>query len=326
MDKEKKQAKQPVVKGRKILVVKRKKVAPKKASGALPTFQKRRAQTTVAVTAAAVDNAAAAAADADDPFDTMLASLPNDCALGIQALQQNVDTCIAIPIPSDTGNYIKGVLELHLYRQLHADDSRGDTAVSRELADLLAANTIRKLSSPSREINPLQVILFTADYEQAARNTIHRDPSSSSPTLEEIATEWLMRQLPHLTGQRIAYTDFQGRWSVDTADNTGGQTLDRVLETLTRQQLLLLAPLERSYQLWLPTWGVVLQAWETARKKALMNLKRSSYKERSLSAMQQKYSPISTVLLLDWMESIGQVELIDRPAGKFVRLPSEVDE
>jgi len=322
MDKEKQQDKKPIIKGRKVLVVKRKKAAPKKASGTLPTFRKRPQPTAVAIADAdAVDDTAAT--EADDEFDTMLASLPNDCALGIQALQQNTDTCVSIPIPSDTGNYIKGVLELHLYRQLHADDSRGDTAVSRELADLLATNTIRKLSSPSRELNPLQVILFATDYERAARNTILRDSSSSSSSSNEAATEWMMRQLPHLTGQRIAYADLQRRWSVDSV--MGGQTLDRVLETLTRQQLFLLAPMERSYQLWLPTWGVVLQAWETARKKALMNLKRSSYKERSLSAMQQKYSPISTTLLLDWMESIGQVELIDRPAGKFVRLPAEVD-
>ena len=158
MDKEKQQDKKPIIKGRKVLVVKRKKAAPKKASGTLPTFRKRPQPTAVAIADAdAVDDTAAT--EADDEFDTMLASLPNDCALGIQALQQNTDTCVSIPIPSDTGNYIKGVLELHLYRQLHADDSRGDTAVSRELADLLATNTIRKLSSPSRELNPLQVIL-----------------------------------------------------------------------------------------------------------------------------------------------------------------------
>ena len=307
--KQKRDDKKPVAKGRKVLVVKRKKAPPKKASGALPSFKKR-PQPTTTVAATAVDHAAV-----DDPFDTLLASLPNDCALGIQSLQQNADTSIAIPIPSDTGNYIKGVLELHLHRQMQHDGSRGDTAVSRELADLLACHTVRKLSSPSREINPVQVIVFAADYERAARKN-NMEPSSDE-------TEWMMRQLPHLTGHRIAYADLRERWHVDAVT---GQTLDRVLEILTRQQLLLLSPLEQSYQLWLPTWGVVLQAWETSRKKALMNLKRSSYKERSLSAMQQKYSPISTVLLLDWMESIGQVELIDRPAGKFVRLPLDVDE
>ena len=302
------------------MVIKRKKAPPNKAVATskkgLPKLNaKKRAEAVASNKAAPNLNDEAPQGEQEeeyDPLDQILSSLPNDCALGIQSLQQNNDTSLAIPIPHDPSHVIRGVLELHLHRKMQ-NDNQGDTIVSRELAELLATNQIRKLSSPLSERHAVNVLVFTKDYERAARNTIH-DKNSQR------ATDWMMRQLPYLTGHRIAQADWQEQWR---ADPISGTSLEAVLDVLVRQQLLLLSPLEQSYQLWLPTWGVlVLQAWETARKKALMNLKRSAYKERSLSAMQQKYSPIPTVLLLDWMESVGQVEWIDRPAGKFVRLPS----
>lgn len=319
--------------GKKVLLVKRKKKFVKKASGSLPTFRQIRhpggdpvngARATTTTHAAATANGDD---DSDDdyPFDSVLASLPNDCALAIQSLQQSPNMSIAIPFPSDPSHYILAVLELHLYRTLQ-DANAGDTVVSRELADLLASNKIRKLSSPSRQANPLQVVLFTSDYERAARGTIvvaqttDDDDDSSPQQMSEASVEWLIRQLSFLKGHRIAQADLEERWKADPLPRMM-MSLENVLETLTRQQLLLGSSLDRYYQLWLPTWGVVLQAWETARKKAVSLLKRSAYKERSMTTMQQRYSPIPTNLVLDWMESVaGQVEIVQRPAGKFVRL------
>lgn len=311
MDKNKNADKKPLAtKGRRLVVVKKRKKAVgvlKKASGALPTFQRR----TVTTVTAGSPPRQGTAPDDHDAFDDVLAALPNDCALGIQSLQQDANTRLAIPLPQDTSHYLHGVLELHVYRKM---PDAGDNVVSCELAQLHADNTIRTLSSPSRQACPLQVLVFTTDYVRAARQTIRPNDAPSQQ-----ATEWMIRQLPHLIKSCLAYTDWQAQWE---ADPVAGTSLDRVLDTLTRQQeLLLTQPLDESYQLWLPTWGVVLQAWDTARQKVLANLKRSSYKERSLRALQQPYSPISTPLLLDWMESMGEVEIVDRPAGKFVRMP-----
>ena len=305
-----------IVGRRKVLVVKkRKKVAPKKAAAGLPSFQRRRPAKERIISTATDTATSSQEDDYDDAFDTVLASLPNDCALGIQALQQNADTCLAIPLPSDPSHYLHGVLERSLYQKLQQDATKGDTVVSHELAELLTTNQIRKLSSPAREANPLQVLVWTSDYQRAAWNTVVTNETNSQQ-----CTEWMLRQLQYLTSQRIAVADWEERWRVDSLAHTN---LNAVLDRLTRQELLLFLPLEQAYQLWLPTWGVVLQAWETARKKVLANLKRSSYKERSLRALQQTRSPISSTLLLEWMESVGQVELVDRPAGRFARLPTE---
>jgi hypothetical protein len=184
----------------------------------------------------------------------------------------------------------------------------------------LKANTIRTLSSPSRgEATPLQIILFTSDYERAVRDSVVNEATAT-------ATEWLLAQLAHLTSQRIARGDFEERWSKSPLQKIGQQNLEHVLAILVRQQVLLGSPLEGTYQLWLPSWGLVLKAWEKARKLVVLQLKRSSYKERSIQALEQTYSPISTSLLLTWMESVGQVEMIERPAGKYVRLPAEEEE
>ena len=322
--KEQEEAKKPSAatapKRRKLLVVKRKKATTKKAAASsrgLPNFRKK---TTVDAAANASSLSQHEQEELDnDPFDQVLSNLPNDTALGIQFLQQNTDTCLSIPMPADGNRSIRAVLQLHLHRKMQQNAAAD--VVSQELAQLFETNQIRQLASPSREQHPVQVIVLTADYELAARFTVTNNDDTHASSQQ--ATEWMLRQLPHLTGQRIAHADWQDRWQ---ADPITGSRLDVVLERLTRQQLLLLLPLEQSYQLWLPTWGVVLQAWETARKKALMHLKRSSYKERSLTAMQQKYSPIATVLVLDWMESIGEIEWIDRPAGKFVRLRLNEDD
>ena len=241
-----------------------------------------------------------------------------------QALQQNDDTRLAIPMPFDTSRYLYGVMKLHLYRQLlHPDADQGDFAVTRDLQDLYATNRVRTLSSKSshhhhqRDAPLLQVLVWTSDYMQAARNTIQPERP-----LSHKATEWMLRQLPHLTGQDpLPYADWQAQWRQDPLTGT---SLDAVLDQLSKhQQLLLPFPMEQSYQLWLPTWGVVVQAWQTARQKAVAHIQRSSYKERSMRSMQQPYSPISTRLLLDWMQEIGQVEIVDRPADKFVRLPTQ---
>lgn len=304
-------------KGRKLLVVKkRKKTASKRASGGLPSFAHKASPPATTAAAAWDDDITAE----EDTLDSLLADLPNDCALAIQALQQNADTSVAIPVPS-SGEYFRGVLELHLHRRLQRQDDSHDTTVSRELADLLHSNTVRTLTSPSRQNHPVTVIVWTADWERAAARRQAQQQQSSDGVVT--AVNWLTRRLPYLTARRVTYADLEAQWDRDVVP---GRTLDGVLDTLTRHQLLLGSPLEESYQLWLPTWGLVLQAWERGRHRVLQNLKRSFYKERSQTALQQSDSPISTNLLLDWMASVGQVERVERPAGTFVRLPSTEDE
>jgi hypothetical protein len=63
-----------------------------------------------------------------------------------------------------------------------------------------------------------------------------------------------------------------------------------------------------------------LNAWEAARRKLLLQLKQSSFQERSVQALQQEYSPIDTKLLIDWMVDQGEVQFRKRPAGVFVKL------
>jgi hypothetical protein len=87
-------------------------------------------------------------------------------------------------------------------------------------------------------------------------------------------------------------------------------------------QVLLPSHRRETYQLWLPGWGLVLQEWNKSESSVLQSLKRSYYKERSVQALQQmlRSSPVSAELVIAWLAWQGDVLLVERPSGKFVKL------
>jgi hypothetical protein len=83
-----------------------------------------------------------------------------------------------------------------------------------------------------------------------------------------------------------------------------------------------------SYQLWLPSWGVVLQALGTAATKILAEVKRNHYRERSTTSLQKmlQYSPIPVAVLVSRLVASRQVQRIQRPSGQFLKLSASAKE
>jgi Serine-threonine protein kinase 19 len=264
----------------------------------LPSFGGTFPTTTFAITEDAV------VGDNESDGYALFANMACDTLLAIQNLKSK---SIAIPLPHQ--RYIYGVLECQVYSLLQ-DNHVEDTIVSGELQALTQSNMIRMLSSTQKG---LIVLLETVDYITAIRDCF----PLPSDALATTAVEWFIKHMRDWTGYRISISQLEESWAIDPIPN---YTLDSTLQKLLHRQLLMASHMSSYYQLWLPSWGTVLSAWETARKKLLLKLKRSAYKERSLQALDQEYSPIPTPVLIDWLVAKGQVEIVLRPAGKFVKL------
>jgi hypothetical protein len=293
---------------RRLLIVKRKKASSQKrpAGAGLPSFPKKHA--TVAQKSSenttGITGEEESGREVVDPLAQAMSVMPNDTALVIQDLQNNPATCLNIP-RTGGGVDLRAVLPMHIHQRLSSSSS------AAELAELFNDGTLCQLRSPPGTLLPLTVVLLRTDFAQGL--------TTDSPVLEECLS-WLLRHWP--SGTVWAYSTFQVAWKADPKM----ESVDQVLATLCHGQYLLRQnnPSESApanYQQWYPTWGRVLQAWEKVRTKIIRQLQRSSYHELSLRSLDDVYAPIQTSLVLDWMDAVaGQVEWIDRPSGRFVRL------
>ena len=200
---------------------------------------------------------------------------------GLLALDSLLQSTSCITIPLVN---IRGVLDC----QLNGVDAS-------ELATLRRTNQVRVL-------RPLGLYIRASDYAIAVQSE-----------------EWLVKHLPDWTGDVITRDEMEASWKDDPMQE-GKVTLDGYLRSLCEKQFLRSSPKDQTYELWLPSWGMVLHAWDKAETNLLRNLQRSHYKERSLTSLQQKHSPIPTTLVVTHLESQGKVERVERPAGVFVKL------
>lgn len=219
-----------------------------------------------------------------------------------------------------------------------AEEGACEDIVSRELQELLQSNTLRKLSATTTTTatttSSLTVLIPTAQYIRACRDaTLEAAANTDDAT---VAVDWFVHHLSDWTRTQISEAEFQQSYatdpifSIEAAGRRQRWTLDRVLQTLLSVQLLMAsyhnigataATTTTMYQLWLPTWGMVLKAWEKCRSRLMQQLQRSAYKELSIhSLQQQQYSPIPTNIMVEWLVANNQVVVVQRPSGKFVKL------
>lgn len=295
--------------------------------------------------------------DDDDDDDLLLiANMACDTALAMQSLQQSIETCVQIPLllgssgsssvsrdsaPDDT--MIRGVLECQLYEWFSTTQVAANS-VSRELDRLLQTNQVRQLASsasslPHAASAPFIVYLSTADYVRGVYAAAAVGSVSSNVADEErtAAVDWFVRHLKVWTASRIALADVKKAWKADppvatpaasTAASAKGSLLSseqNLVRWLQDCQILLAASADHdAYQLWLPGWGgAVLPAFFKAVQDALVYLKQSSYKERSMESIQRRLSrsPIPAKgLLIPWLVAQGHVLRIVRPSGPFLKL------
>lgn len=300
--------------GKKVGVVfkKKKKVKPgKHAPSSLPSFTKSGSTSSGRRTSSLTSDQNCGTKE-DDLFgdDELLASVDCDTMLAVENLTSNVETCVTIPLSANQPD-IRGVVACQL--NMLQDANIGDTVVSSEIRSLLHGNRLRQLSSQKGHFS---LLVQSTDYERGVWDAFCQREGSTEPV-----AKWFLERLSEWTGQRISASQVQASWETRPL---AGSSLEQVLQELQSCGVLLATHSSAWYQLWLPSWGKVLRAWEDARKKLLLQLKKSSYKERSQKAIQQKHSPIPTSVLVQWLVEQDEVVLVSRAAGAFVRLSSSI--
>jgi len=240
---------------------------------------------------------------------------------------------------------VYGVLECQLHQFFNNTSTGGSSCiVAQELDQLLQNNTLCRLSSgynnsssnaaatTAAAATAVTVYLFTTDYQRAARQAVLSNNNNNNNINSNISVlEWFLNHLDQWTGKRISQAELHATWLRDPPPTTTGQgnnknnTAETAIRWLQDQQLLHVASSDHThFQLWLPVWGRhVLPAMVKAQTDALVFLKQSRHRERSVVAVVQRLrrSPIPAVpLLLPWLVEQGLVQRVERPAGTFLQL------
>lgn len=254
----------------------------------------------------------------------------------IRSLQQERpitdQKCLAIPLSSPSPD-ILCILECQLYA-----GGLDQTVVMRDLTELSHTNQIRRLSPPkstatftSQDVQLPTVLLTRQDFDRGVRDALQNYKGSSMLPFpqQQHAIEWFLANVQTSQGDRISESDLEMLWkkayhkspifssngSIDTS------VCRNVLEFLVQIQVLLPCYSENFYQLWLPSWPIVLRAWSNASKSIFAQLKRSNYKERSLASLARSTCPIPIPLIIQYLVSLDRIQLVDKPCGKVVQLP-----
>jgi Serine-threonine protein kinase 19 len=238
--------------------------------------------------------------------------LPCDTLLLMRSMEQN-QTCLYVPLQN--GSLIPTVLESQLYSKLRTDDeTTTDSVVTTELQDLQKSNQIRRLTPASGE--ELVAWLETKHYIRAVW-VAHQSRNDTSPIAIKVTT-WFLSNLPNWTNRNITKDAMKQTWKESAAI-----TLDQAIDMLIDMQVLL--PSSATYLLWLPLWGPVLAAINKAQGKVLAHIKRSLYKELAVKSIERQshFAGLSGSFVLHLLSTQGKIELVQRPAGEFARIPKK---
>ena len=255
--------------------------------------------------------------------------LPSETLMAIQSLQ-SLSQGLHVPIGNQ--QMIQAILESQIFQRF--DEGHASTIMS-ELLDLVHRNHIRKLLT--KDANTKTAFVFTTDYIDALKSL--QDNCSAEKVLS-----WFVSNLKHWTQASLSKECMADHWKEDILVTTPPTkndhstnppkplrtrlSLDDALNLLLKLQVLIrdssnFTNNTELYQLWLPQWGVVLKAWNEARQQLLGYIARSKGGEASEKNVlsQNRHSTVSTKFLLDELTHEGKLRIIQRPFGKFVRVP-----
>ena len=259
------------------------------------------------------------------------------------ANSSNNASCLPIPLKT-SGQYIYAVLDCQLYAS-----GLQDSIVARELSELQAQTVVIPLGPPRTNHNNNNsgptVWLTKQDYDRAVRDAVQHhlaDPATSTiphpldVSWIQVVTEWFLDTvlIKHCTGNSIAHDDeLKQAWKTRTTTRTSQPpnhvdkkepSVDDAIQFLVHLNLLLPCGWSHeSYQVWYPTWPLVLQTWTQTSQRLVTLLKQSYYKEKSLVSIQKslgRRSPIPIWLLLQYLETRGMVKMTNKPSGPFIQL------
>lgn len=229
--------------------------------------------------------------DLHDSEDEFVQNLPSDTMLVFQNLL--VNRAISIPVQhcEEPNAMIPAVLDAFL-----PPNEELNAHLYKDILPLLSTASRHEVTSSS-----IRVYIRLTDYQRAVRAIL---PPSQS---------WFVDHVGDYKSTRISKQFFQKYYH--------GNDISSALKSLVQHEVILpISSEDDCYQLWLPKWPLVIKAFREASQKVMSCLKRSYQKERSLSALRQPYSPISTSLVVDWLVFNGHVAKVERPSGTFVKL------
>lgn len=275
--------------------------------------------------------------------------MPCETMMVLTSLLQDPARRVTIPILGSGGNSVYGVSPCHLYAAL---DGR-DPVVLNEMRQLLQQNAVCKLrleghvgtasatatataqgatvgvgSDPNHHL-----LLLKSEYCRAARQSALHELDPNPPTGDVDGNTDAGRQLRQIVEWFLEESNVVDTISEQEVElclrKRGTRSLPNASLVLSRlQSLQLLRPLPAShpnhsrtiFQLWLPSWGLVVRAWEKTTTQLLAHLKRSHYRERSYQSLLGRNGPIPADLVLEHLVSQGRVVKVERPSGTFVKL------
>jgi hypothetical protein len=187
--------------------------------------------------------------------------------------------------------------------------------------------------------------LLTEDYIQAVCDAFSTRQIEGLQVLpsqdknEEIIS-WFVSNLHHWTGRNVAQSAMELQWEAyceegnqrksgkTPKENSTATIFQDVLQLLLdlhllirdTQQSTLNNHQEHHFYLWLPQWSIVLKAWDDARKQLKAILARAKETSKMNLLRKNRHSFISTHFLLQDLIYNGQVSVIERPFGSFIRL------
>jgi Serine-threonine protein kinase 19 len=279
--------------------------------------------------------------NAENDFDSFEMNagedMPCETMMVLTSLLHDPARRVAIPILESGGHNVYGVSPCHLYAAL---DDR-DPIVLNELRHLLQSNAVCKLrlephvvaASATATAAPVRVesdphhhlLLLKSDYCRAARQSVLRelDPSASSSDIEASQTRQIVEWFLDESSVVDTISEQEVEAKLRNHESRSLQNASLVLSKLQSLQLLRSLPTIHSrtnFQLWLPSWGLVVRAWQKSTTQLLAHLKRSHYKERSYQSLVSRNGPIPGELVVEHLVSQGRVVKVPRPTGTFVQL------
>lgn len=178
------------------------------------------------------------------------------------------------------------------------------------------------------DIPPPSVFILTGDFQRACqdahRNSSAQNHSSVPPEQRDFVIQWFLDNLELWVSERIVQSELEAAWTnykPPKDPNAAPASLDDALKYLVEIKVLLPNYGEGSFQLWLPSWPLVLRTWVKKISAIMVQIKRSVYKERSFSLLEkmQKRSPIPVKLMVRYLVSMRYVSIVKKPSGDFVK-------
>lgn len=264
--------------------------------------------------------------------------LPSETMMVLTSLLQDPARRVAIPILGSGGHDVYGVSPCHLYAAL---DGR-DPVVLSELRHLLQSNAVCKLrlephvgaasaqgAAVRAQSDPHHhLLLLKSEYCRAARHSLRSelDQDSMGGVTEASQTRQIVEWFLDESNVVDTITEQEVDIKLRTHESRSLQNAILILSKLQSLQLLRALPTNNAnhsrtvFQLWLPSWGLVVRAWQKAATQLLAHLKRSHYKERSYQSLVSSNGPIPGDLVVEHLVSQGRVVKVERPSGTFVKL------